>query len=29
MNRLGDHLDLNQINVTGGTLGEAIKGAPV
>ncbi len=29
MNRLSDHLDLDQINVSGGTLGDAIKDAPV
>jgi dihydroxy-acid dehydratase len=29
MNRLGDRLDLSQINVTGGTLGESIKEQPI
>jgi dihydroxy-acid dehydratase len=29
MNRLGNHLDLSQINVTGGTLGDAVKEQPV
>ncbi len=29
MNQMKDHLDLRQINVTGGTLGESIKDQPV
>ena len=29
MNRLGEHLDLSQINVTGKTLGDAVKDQPV
>ena len=29
MRRLGNHLDTTQINVTGGTLGEAIEGAEI